>query len=134
LYVFLVLYYNDGLFDNIKSNKIKNIQSWEYSTYYLVILIRKTKLIKMKKKIKSLKKINMIEYSATRLTFKRDLIEPLNDEDYFIVHVSNDDSSYKMTKREFYETFNNVIKTSSYKKLGNYNYVKTPEKAFKYLK
>ena len=88
----------------------------------------------MKKKIKSLKKINMIEYSATRLTFKRDLIEPLNDEDYFIVHVSNDDSSYKMTKREFYETFNNVIKTSSYKKLGNYNYVKTPEKAFKYLK
>ena len=76
----------------------------------------------------------MLQHTATRLTFKRDLIEPLNDEDYFIVHVSNDDSSYKMTKREFYETFNNVIKTSSYKKLGNYNYVKTPEKAFKYLK
>jgi hypothetical protein len=95
---------------------------------------KKDKVDKNEKKNKSLKKINMIEYSATRLTFKRDLIEPLNDEDYFIVHVSNDDSSYKMTKREFYETFNTVIKTSSYKKLGNYNYVKTPEKAFKYLK
>ena len=46
----------------------------------------------------------MIEYSATRLTFKRDLIEQLDDEDYFIVHVSNDNSSYKMKKNEFYET------------------------------
>jgi hypothetical protein len=76
----------------------------------------------------------MIEYTASRLTFKRDVIEPLNDKDYFVVHVSNDDSSYKMTKREFHETFNNVIKTSSYKKLGKYNYGKTPKKAFKYLK
>ena len=76
----------------------------------------------------------MFEYTASRLTFKRDLIEPLNDKDYFVVHVSNDDSSYKITKREFYETFSNIVKTKSYKKLGNYNYVKTPEKAFKYLK
>jgi hypothetical protein len=76
----------------------------------------------------------MIEYSAARLTFKRDLIEPLDDEDYFIVHVSNDNSSCKMKKIEFYETFNNVTKTSSYKNEGIYIYAKTPKKAFKYLK
>jgi hypothetical protein len=76
----------------------------------------------------------MIAYTATRLTFKRDLIEPLDDEDYFIVHVSNDNSSYKMKKVDFYETFKNVTRTISYKKMGSYNYVKTPKKAFKYLK
>ena len=95
---------------------------------------KKDKVDKNEKKIKSLKKINMIEYSATRLTFKRDLIEQLNDGDYIKIHVIQDNATYKMTKREFYETFNNVIKTSSYKKLGNYNYGKTPQKAFKYLK
>ena len=76
----------------------------------------------------------MIAYTATRLTFRRDLIEPLDDEDYFIVHVSNDNSSYKMKKVDFYETFNNVTRTISYKKMGSYNYAKTPKKAFKYLK
>jgi hypothetical protein len=76
----------------------------------------------------------MIAYTATRLTFKRDLIEPLDDEDYFIVHVSNDNSSYKMKKVDFYETFKNVTRTISYKKMGSYNYAKTPKKAFKYLK
>jgi hypothetical protein len=75
----------------------------------------------------------MIEYHATRLTFKRNFIEPLDNEDYFIVHVSNDNTSYKMKKKEFYETFNNVTQTSSYKNKGNYNYLKTPAKAFKYL-
>ena len=76
----------------------------------------------------------IIEYSAARLTFKRDLIEPLGDEDYFIVNVSNDNSSYKMKKTEFYETFNNVTKTSSYKNLGIYSYQQTPKKALNYLK
>ena len=58
----------------------------------------------------------------------------LGDEDYFMVHVSNDNSSYKIKKSEFYKTFSNVVKTKSYKNLGNYNYGKTPKKAFKYLK
>ena len=95
---------------------------------------KKDKVDKNEKKIKSLKKINMIEYSATRLTFKRDLIEQLNDGDYIKIHVIQDNATYKMTKREFYETFNNVIKTSSYKKLGSYNYPTTPNQALKYLK
>ena len=76
----------------------------------------------------------MIEYTATRLTFKRDEIEQLNDGDYIKIHVIQDNATYKMTKREFYETFNNVIKTSSYKKLGSYNYPTTPNQALKYLK
>ena len=38
-----------------------------------------------------------------------------------------------MTKREFYETFDNVVKTESYREIGNYNYGKTPSKALKHL-
>ena len=75
----------------------------------------------------------MIEYTATRLTFKRDLIEPLDNQDYIKIHVTNDNASYKMTKREFYETFDNVVKTESYTEIGNYNYGKTPSKALKHL-
>ena len=75
----------------------------------------------------------MIEYSATRLTFKRDEIEALNENDYFKVNVTNDNTSYKMTKKEFYETFDNVVNSKSYKEIGNYNYGKTPKKAIKYI-
>jgi len=35
---------------------------------------------------------------SKRLTFCRNLIEPLGDEDYFIVHISNDNSFYNMKK------------------------------------
>ena len=38
-----------------------------------------------------------------------------------------------MTKKEFYETFNNVINSKSYKEFGNFNYPKTPSKALKYI-
>ena len=75
----------------------------------------------------------MIEYTATRLTFKRDEIERLNDDDYIKIYVSQDNATYKMTKREFYQTFDNVVSTNSYKEIGNYNYGKTPKKALKYL-
>ena len=44
--------------------------------------------------------------SSKTLFFKRDEIEALRDEDYFQVHVTNDNSSYKMTKKE-----NDVTKT-----------------------
>jgi len=37
-----------------------------------------------------------------------------------------------MTKKDFYETFSNVVNSKSYKR-GNYNYLKTPSKAYKYL-
>jgi len=75
----------------------------------------------------------MKEYTRARLTFLRDEIESLNNEDHFIVHVTNDQASYKMTKGDFYNTFNKVVKTKSYLKTGNYNYPKTPNKALKYI-
>tara|TARA_B110000967_G_C18418964_1_gene332877 strand:+ start:20 stop:250 length:231 start_codon:yes stop_codon:yes gene_type:complete len=75
----------------------------------------------------------MLEYTRARLTFLRDEIELLKNEDYFIVHVTNDQVSYKMTKGDFYNTFNKVVKTKSYLKTGNYNYPKTPSKALKYI-
>jgi len=75
----------------------------------------------------------MKEYTRARLTFLRDEIESLKNEDHFIVHVTNDQASYKMTKGDFYNTFNKVVKTKSYLKTGNYNYPKTPNKALKYI-
>lgn len=75
----------------------------------------------------------MLEYTATRLTFKRDEIEALNENDYFKVYVTNDNASYKMTKKEFYETFDNVVNSKSYKENGNYNYPITPNSALKYI-
>tara|TARA_B110000238_G_scaffold111830_1_gene121520 strand:- start:1041 stop:1271 length:231 start_codon:yes stop_codon:yes gene_type:complete len=75
----------------------------------------------------------MLEYTSTRLKFKRDEIEALGDDDYFKIHVTNDQASYKMTKGDFYNTFNKVVKTKSYLKTGNYNYPKTPIKALKYI-
>lgn len=41
----------------------------------------------------------MIEYSSSRLCFKADIIEPLNDEDEFAVHTPY--GVFMMTKDEF---------------------------------
>ena len=75
----------------------------------------------------------MLQYKSTRLTFKRDEIEQLNDGDYIKIYVIQDNASYKMTKREFYQTFDNVVSSKSYREIGNYNYKKTPNKTLKYL-
>jgi len=74
-----------------------------------------------------------ISYSSTRLLFKRDEIEPLDWEDKIRIYASNDNCSYEMTKREFYEVFSNVVKTRSYLEAGIYHYVKTPAKAFQFI-
>lgn len=75
----------------------------------------------------------MIEYTSTRLTFKKNEIKNLDENEYFKVNVTNDNATYKMTKKEFYKTFLNVVNSISYKENGNYNYKKTPKKAFKYI-
>jgi hypothetical protein len=72
-------------------------------------------------------------YSSTRLLFKRDIIEPLKWEEKFQVFASNDNSTFEMTKREFYDIFSNVVKTKSYLNKGNYNYPKTPFKALQFI-
>ena len=82
---------------------------------------------------KILGKTTKVSYSSTRLLFKRDAIEPLDWGGKFRVYSSNDECSYEMTKREFYDVFSNVVKTKSYKKAGIYHYVKTPAKAFQFI-
>ena len=65
----------------------------------------------------------MIEYSSSRLCFKADVIEPLNNDDIFAVHTPC--GVFQMTKAEFYETFPNIVKTKSYQK-GRLYSMKTP--------
>lgn len=72
-----------------------------------------------------------IHYSCTRLTFKRDEIEPLQVDD--IITIETPTGTYKMTKKEFYDVFDNVIKTKSYKEKGIYNYPIVPEKTKQFL-
>jgi hypothetical protein len=72
-------------------------------------------------------------YSSNRLLFKRDEIEKLLWEDKIRIYASNDQCTYEMTKREFYDVFSNVVKTESYKINGIYHYYKTPSKAFQFI-
>lgn len=50
-------------------------------------------------------RINMVEYSFSRLCFKADIIEQLNDDDKYAVHTPY--GVFQMSKAEFYETFPN---------------------------
>lgn len=72
-----------------------------------------------------------IHYSCTRLTFKRDEIEPLQLVD--IIKIETSTGTYKMTKEEFYTVFDNVIQSKSYKEKGIYHYPVVPEKAKQFL-
>lgn len=71
-----------------------------------------------------------IEYTYARLTFINEHIEPLGWDD--VIRINCRDGTFEMTKRQFYDTFSNVVATYSYRKAGNYNYKKTPEKAMRY--
>lgn len=73
----------------------------------------------------------MVEYSVKRLCFKADLIEPLNDDDSFMIHTC--DGSFKFTKAEFYRIFPNVIKTRSYQEKRLYSYSAVPSRAKQFL-
>ena len=58
----------------------------------------------------------MVEYSFSRLCFKADVIEPLNDDDIFAVHTP--DGTFQMTKADFYRVFPNVVASKSYRDSG----------------
>ncbi len=74
-----------------------------------------------------------VRYSSTRLTFKRDVIEPLDWDDVIIIDTDVD-GTYKMTKADFYRVFDNVVRTDSYRNIGSYNYKPpTPSKARQFL-
>lgn len=73
----------------------------------------------------------MVEYSCSRLCFKADLIEPLRDEEYFVVHTKH--GVFKFSKLDFYKVFPNVIATKSYRVGRLYSYTTPPKRAFQFL-
>jgi hypothetical protein len=72
-------------------------------------------------------------YSSSRLTFKRDIIESLDEDGQFSVHVLPSNEVFTFTKKEFYQVFDNVIASKSYMVNGIYNYSRTPQKAYEFL-
>ena len=72
-----------------------------------------------------------IEYTFSRLCFKADVIESLDDNDVFIVHTP--DGSFRMTKADFYRVFPNVPKTKSYQEGRIYHCKYPPKRAMQFL-
>jgi hypothetical protein len=72
-----------------------------------------------------------MQYRYSRLTFKRDLIEPLSDEESFMVITR--DGTFQMTKGDFKRVFKNVMESNAYQQGGLYNYVRIPQKALRFL-
>ena len=73
----------------------------------------------------------MVEYSFSRLCFKADIIEQLNDSDKFAVHTPY--GVFQMSKADFYETFPNVVKSESYQKHRIYHMKYPTKKAMRFL-
>ena len=68
-----------------------------------------------------------VSYRATRLLFKRDLIEPLPDSGRFRVETPVGD--FEMTKADFHDVFPGVIASRSYREGGIYHFPKPPVRA-----
>lgn len=73
----------------------------------------------------------MVEYTCSRLCFKADVIEPLGENDSFVVHTQ--DGAFLFTKTDFYSVFSNVVKTESYQEGRIYSYSRLPQKAMQFL-
>ena len=73
----------------------------------------------------------MVEYTSSRLCFKADLIEPLKDNDSFIVRTPN--GTFKFTKADFYRVFSNVVETKSYQEGRMYSCKCPPKRAMQFL-
>lgn len=73
----------------------------------------------------------MVEYNANRLLFRADVIEKLDNDDYFVINTPK--GSFMMTKADFYDTFRNVVESNSYRNNGIYHYSSMPQKALKFL-
>jgi len=87
------------------------------------------------KEIESVSKSLSKNYrSYSRLTFRKDFIEPLSYNESFSINVSNDNCTYTLTKSEFYNIFSNVVNSDSYRKKGIYSYNVTPKKILRFKK
>ena len=69
--------------------------------------------------------------SKNRLTFKTELIESLQDDDFYVNEIESL-GTFRISKRDFYKEFSNVVNSESYKN-GNYNYETFPKKAERFL-
>ncbi|MGO4819704.1 hypothetical protein [Flavobacterium sp. W22_SRS_FP1] len=72
-------------------------------------------------------------YEAARLEFRKKVIEQLSERDKFTIFITSTNEASTMSKQEFYDTFNNVASSDSYKIKGTYSYTKTPQKTYKYI-
>lgn len=70
-------------------------------------------------------------YASDHLTFRRDIIDPLSDQDSF--EIVTPAGRFRMTRGELYEQFAEVVGSSSYRDLGQYHYPMIPYKAFRFL-
>jgi hypothetical protein len=70
-------------------------------------------------------------YVTNHLEFRRDTIEPLDDDAVF--EVATPAGSFRMTKAEFHSNFPEIVSSISYRDLGLYHYPMIPYKAFRFL-
>ena len=70
-------------------------------------------------------------YRATRLLFKRDVIEQLAEDDVF--EVVTPQGVFAMTKADFRRAFPNVRQSLSYRERGVYHYAAVPKAALPFL-
>lgn len=70
-------------------------------------------------------------YSATHLEFRRDTIEPLQDDATF--EIETPAGTFRFSKAEFHQHFPEIVSSVSYRDLGLYHYPMIPYKAFRFL-
>lgn len=68
-----------------------------------------------------------VSYSAARLRFYADRIEPLAMDSVF--EVVTPEGTWRMTKADFYRAFPNVVASDSYQRVRYYHYPKVPRQA-----
>jgi hypothetical protein len=68
-----------------------------------------------------------VSYSASRLRFYADIIEPLAMN--AVIEIVSPDATWQMTKADFYRVFPNVVASNSYVKARDYHYPTPPAKA-----
>lgn len=73
----------------------------------------------------------MNSYSATRLLFRRSVIEALSMNQSF--KIVTPQGTFQFTRREFEVEFPNVVKSKSYRVGGIYSYSTTPQRALRRL-
>lgn len=83
--------------------------------------------------INGLTKPREFRYQSTRLSFRKNIIEQMLNNDILIIEVvgaQNPDNNgvFKLTLDDIYKTFPNVIKSDAYLIGGNYNYKQNPMK------